>query len=234
MKLLSLPQIKDKKVQEQTREILRIQELNKASDKARENLARAEADFQERLAKNLEIWATEEKDHSDRLEQRKAEIAELDTQKQQTIDFINDTKKNLQIAVFEAQEGSERAKEKEDYCNELSERLQDKLDELGQREVDLLSHEQSLQVQNSAMEQQRELMKENARKLSFDMTTFYTKNQQEEQDIKERKAALFIMDRSLQAREEVNKRTEKELANWAIRLTDEREILTRERKRLSP
>ena len=117
MKLRSPSQLGDLKEQARVRELLRIQETNKAAMEANKALAKAEADFNATLAKNREIWALEEAEHTKRVKEQQSELERL----QRQIGHLNE-------------------------IDDLREKLEDKLDAAGKKEQDLTAWELELHI----------------------------------------------------------------------------------------
>lgn len=223
MKLLQPTENKALKEEEQVRSILRIQELEKAEKKARLNLAKAELDFQITLKKNQETWASEEGKHNDEIRARIKEIELLELRKASALEPINDKKRQVEALEKEAIEYLKVLKEKEEYNDDLTEKLQDKLDGVGQREQNLTVKEKQLNSRVLGVKAQEEHIKVQNIKLNDEINRFKTYIDTQEKDINERKTALVLWDRTLNAKEEMLKRTEKILYEKEVRLNDERQ-----------
>lgn len=232
MKLLSPQIIKDTKAQEVAIGILRTKELNEAASVARRNLADAEADFKTTLARNRVIWAREEDDHSIRVEEMNKEIEVLDNKKSSALVPIEIYKKQAEDLMNEAKNALEMVKTREDEVEDLNQRLQDKLDATGAKEQDLGKLEQQLILKQQGIELQQDQTKTGIKKLSEQIAEFTLAKQQAEKDIDERKTALVLWDRTLQAEAEKQKRTYKEMEDWSIRLKLERNLLDKNWKLL--
>lgn len=231
MKLLPLKEVKEQKSLQTQRELLRIQEMDKASGLARRNLATAEADFQQTLAKNLHQWEEEEKAHIARGEEMRAEIAVLEAQKSKALEPIESMKKTAEIAVLEAQKTLHRVQEKEERIDELSDLLQSKLDDVGARESDCLMREQRIRSEQQGIEDQQAMVRAGVVKLSEQTTSFLERAEEQEILLRERDTALILREQSLNAKEIRIQKTQTALKAWKMQLADERDTLAREFKR---
>lgn len=225
MKLLSPQTIKDTKAQEVSIGILRTKELNEAANQARRNLAEAESDFKTNLARNRVIWAREEEDHSIRVNEIGREIEELERKKSLALVPIEIYKKQAEVLMNEAKKSLEHVKIKESELEGLQELLEDNLDSVGSKEQDLIKLEQELCIKKEGLETQQNQTKDGFKKLSDQIAIFTQEKQDAEKDIMERKSALFLWDRTLQAEASKQLITHQELATWAIRLKEERGLL---------
>lgn len=134
MKLLSIKQTKQIEEVNRSVDIMRMQELNKAADIARKNLAEAEADFNATLARNRERWAQEEAEHVSRTHEMEQEIYTLENRKKASLES------------------------NQDDLEALAEKLQDKLDAVGEKEQDLIQFEKTLLLRQESIEIQRKLL----------------------------------------------------------------------------
>jgi len=232
MKLLTPVQNNDLKAQELTRDVLRTQEMNKATEKARKNLAIAEADFNAALARQKHTWAIEEEKHQNIIKQRSQEVEELEHRKAQAMipvklyeDQVRAKEETIDAVLAEAAEEKRAAEE-------LSERLQDKLDEVGEKEQGLIAREKRVASREAGATLQAEQVKQGVKQLNDKQRQFLADKATAEADIHERKAALFLWEQSLITKEETQKRTDTALYEKEIRLTDWEERLKREYKRL--
>jgi hypothetical protein len=234
MKLLNPAQTLDIKAREETREVLRMQEYNKATEKARHNFNQAEADFNLMLAGQRQRWANEEKEHEKRSKEMTDETKRLEIARAIAMQPIEQLQKEAEMTRLEANKLVEELEEKQAECDELNERLQDKLDSLGEREQNVLIAEQ----RNKLMQDGNEMQRENIILMSKDLTDSISKFKKEklieEQNIDKRKTELFLMERSLIAKDESIKEMAKKLEEWKIRLQDERDTLNRAFARISP
>lgn len=234
MKLLTPQVLKDGRASEQAREALRIKEMNEASDKARKQLANAQAEFNLILSQNRVRWANEEEEHGKRLSQMIKEIDILEAKKVQALIPIEMYKKEADELFNEAQKTLDQAKEKETKADELTERFQDKLDELGAREQDIIKVEQKLSLQQQGILIQQEQTKTGIKQLNKTIEEFTVTKQNEEKELADKKVNLILLERTLIAKEETLKQTEQSLNSLARQLEDRRATLERAFKRLSP
>lgn len=233
MKLLSPTQNSDVKAQELTREVIRTQEIYKEADKARKSLANEQSSFNRMLARNREQWAKEEEEHQNRLLEMKHEVQILENRKKQALIPLEVYKKQAQDLFNLAQDAKNRAESHEKELEVVRDRLEDKLDEVGQKTVDLDNLEQRLYIQKQGIEIQTKQIQESSKKLSQELQAFADQKAKDEQDILERKKTLKLWEHSLSAKERQLNNIAKGLMSKEKRLKDEREVLNRERKRLS-
>lgn len=239
MKLLS-PQVnRDLKGQEMAREVLRTQEIKKASEQARKDLARSEADFSLTLAGQRLRWAQEEKEHEKRKAEMSAEINTLEAKKLNALIPIGIIKKGAEDRMQEAVNYLAELKKREEYNNDLTERLEDKLDTVGQIEQDNKKESRRLSLLKEGIDRQAQITRENSERLTKEMAQFALERSQAEKDIDERKTAIFLQQTSLEAKAKQLDRTEKTLDVLALQLKDERGTLDRawqelERKKVIP
>lgn len=227
MKLFTNAELKDLKAKEQSREILRTQEMQKVADKARKNMATAEADFKLTLAKFKDQWAEEEKKHAIRIRGMSSEIQTLEDRKKDALIPISVYKKQAEEKMKEAMQFKKQFQHEYNEIEDLRELLEDKLDDVAERnklvdkfEENLVSREKGIKMQEKSTEQ---ALKE----LNKQMSSFLVDKEKGERDIKERKKVLFLKERSLLSKQESLKRTEKSLHEWSIKLKDERDTLDR-------
>lgn len=234
MKLMPPANVSDKRAQEQARDVLRTEELNKASDKARKQLADSEADFKGTLARQRLQWAQGEEEHAKRTQEMDAEITALEKRKEQALIPISLYEKQADEKMSEALECLQTAKVKETENEETRLLLEDKLDEVGQREQDVTKQENQLRVRLAGILQQDELSRQNSKAISEAYVQLSQVKAQAEKEIAQKVEDNTLKERTLLAKEESLKRTEKELETIRIKLKDERETLERAFARLSP
>lgn len=233
MRLLSPLNNKTAKDEQALRDILRTQELNKASDKARKDLANSQADFQTILAKNRLQWALEEQEHDERVKAMAEEINQLESKRKDALLPVEFLKEEAEKWLNEAKGYLEQAKKKDEYNEQLSELLQDKLDTLGQQEQEFKKEVVKLDLRKQGIESQSQAIIMGNKQLTKEMSDFAMIKNQAEKDIDERKTSLFLWQTSLNAQKETNKRTEESLQALARQLEDERQTLQRAFNRLS-
>ena len=234
MKLLTPAVTKSGQSAQTDREIIRTQEVLKASDKARKEMANAEADFKQMLLGQKARWMREEEEHSIKAKEMEAEIRDLENRREQAmipVKFMQDeANKQFQIAQVATKLAQGRMEEAEAY----QEALEDKLDAVGQREQDVIAKEKQLDVKESILQSQEEMTTKGTADLIQKLIEFENTRKKIEKDIDERKTAIRLRDLSQEARQDKLNRKEKELADWAKRLEDERGTLERAFARLSP
>lgn len=227
MKLLSPQPSKNNKEAENIREILRTQDIQKASDKARKNLANAEADFKTSLSRFKEQWALEEETHSKRVSEMTKEVEILEEKKKQALIPIKIYEEEVKVIADEVMKRGSELVLKEEEINTLREKLEDKLDSLGQREQDVALKEQKQALQQSSIESQSLSTVEGIKRLNEQIEAFIANKETREKELKDRETAIILQERTIDAEKESLKRKEKGLSEWAIRLSDERGILDR-------
>lgn len=238
MKLFSNAELKDLKVKDQTKEVLRTQEMQKVADKTRKELANAERDFKLSLANFKDKWATEEQEHTARVREMKGEIKALEIQKKEAMQPVEELEKMAAKKLSDAVKMKDELKKSQDDIEVLTEILEEKLDGMADKsrmieevEIQLAGRERGIKMQELNTSQ-------SAKEVSRRMADFLAQKQVSENDIQQRKETLFLKERSLLSKEEALKRTEKKLEEWSIRLKDERGVLDRiyerQKKGISP
>lgn len=239
MKLLTPQANKELGSQEQIRTLMRTQELEKAAQKARINLADAEADFQATLARNRLQWATEEREHSQRIAEMTVEVKALEKRRETALKPVNQLEQEARARLQEAIDYEAKVKEREEHVEAWAEILQDQLDAVGAKEQDIIWKAQTIEAQKKGIAEQQEQTRTGIKHLNQLTADFHASVQKAEKELDERKTALFLWDRSLQAKEAKQKRVIVKLQNMVIKIADDRTTLKSawdelERKRLSP
>ncbi len=227
MKLLTPAAQQDLKEQVALRDILRTQELNKASEEARISLAKAEQEFNEVLARNRAQWATEEEEHSQRVKAMKLEIDDLMAKKMNALIPIGILKDGAYDRMDDAVAFLARLRQREENIEDLTEKLEDKLDTVGAKEQDLLQLDRSLKLREEGIERQSQAIRANSQALGEQMAVFALTKETAEKDIEERKTALYLLERTLLTKQQTLERTDGALSALAKQLADERETLKR-------
>lgn len=209
------------------REVLRTQEVNKASQKARLDLANAEAEFQATLARNLILWAEQEEEHQKRVEERKVEINKLEVRKLNMLVPFGILKEGTDDRMKNAEKFLKELVDREENVEILTEKLENRLDEIGQKDQDLRQKERALALKEEGIKRQSESIILGNKRLSKEIADFAKIKDEAEKDIDRRKTDIFLMEQTLNARDKTLKRTDKELSNLAKRLEDERGTLGR-------
>lgn len=232
MKLLTRQQTEDSKQRETTFSILRTRELQEAEAQARKSYAKAEADFKEALARHSEEWAVKLQAHAEQTDKMKREIDVLEAKKMNALipaGVINEiTEGRLDDAVKYVEE----LREREENLEQTRELLEDNLDRVGELEQKTLLREKKVSLREQGVDRQAENIKLQSESLTKQITDFALKKQQEEKMIEERKTILALKERTLLAKEETQKRTDKALLEKEVRLADERQTLDRAWKEL--
>lgn len=227
MKLLSPLQNKDLKENQTVRELLRTQEVNKASEIARKNLAKAEADFQDTLARNLLKWEEEEEEHFKRVQEMKVEINGLEAKRLNSLIPLGILEEGVDDRMQDAVTFLANLRLREENAEDLTERLENKLDEVGQKDQDLKKKERQLLLREEGIERQTESTVLGAKRLSEEMTKITQMRSEATEELNEREKEVYLKERSNLSREESLKRTDKSLNDLAIQLAGERETLAR-------
>lgn len=227
MKLLTPSQNKDLNSQQTVKQVLRIQELEKATTQALQSLAKAEAEFNATLARNRDKWALEEEEHFKRTKERETEIDFLEAKRINALIPIGIIKEATEDRMEEAVKLLSGIRMREQKAEKLIEQLETKLDEVGQREVDVNQKEKTLVLRQEGIELQSHAIVEGSRKLNQATIEFKNLKEKEEKAIKDRKTELFLIERSLISKEETLKLTDKALNDLATQLADERGTLDR-------
>lgn len=225
MKLLKPQEIQDTKNREITLSILRKKELQETEKESRLALIKVEAQFKERLAQNQELWAKQEESHAQRVIQMKAEITLLEAQRINALipaGLINET---TQGRLNDAMEYVAELNQKEEDLELLKEKLESRLDEVGQLEQDTRLKEKKISLREDGAFRQAENIKLQSEQLTKALSSFAEKKQKTEDLLDKTKIALILKERTLLAKEESQKRTDKALLEKEIKLADERGIL---------
>lgn len=228
MKLLSPLAQKDKQQEETVRKILRTQETEELAKKANIKLARAEADFNEALARNRSKWALEEEEHAKRILHMSDEVAALENRKKDALVPISMYKEEVDKTMAEAKNIVARAKEKEENVDYLTEKLEEKLTEVGDRENAVAKEEQRQTIAKEGIESQKEQVRSGVKQLSQEMLDFHVCKEKEEANISERKKEVALAEINVVAQAEKNQRDLDAMKIWDIQLKDERATLDRE------
>lgn len=232
MKLLSPVQNQDAKALEVSREILRTQELNKAADKARKNMADAEADFNATLSRQKHQWSLEEEKHQAILKARSQEVEVLENRKRQAMIPVKLYEDQVNVKAKAAEEAMAEAKKAQDRADDLADRLEDKLDAVGAREQGVTAKEAKLAAREAGIDLQAEQVRQGAKKLNEDIAKWNAQKAVDEADINERKTTLYLWEQSLKNKSVQQHRADTILKEKAIQLEDERKTLERAFNRL--
>lgn len=218
MKLLTQQDTRDTKAQEENLVLLRTQELNVAADKARKNLANAEADFKTTLAKNLEIWAKEEETHSNRVKEMSGEISQLEAKRAEALVPVTKLQQEAEELIAQYTLKNKETETKNTELEELREKLENKLDEIGQEKQDFLKARQKLELQQQGLDQQVENTKIGIKKLSAEIANFAAIREQAEKQVKERQTTVSLLESSILSKDSQLKTKEAQLSQWAVNI----------------
>lgn len=228
MKLLSRISTKDAQQKEQTLKVLRAQEVEELAKTVNAKLARAEADFNETLARNRSKWAEEELEHQERIKGMTSEVEALERRKEQALIPISMYKKEADKVMEEAQEFLVKAKAVEEHNNYLQDRLEEKLTDVADRENMVLKEEERQKIALLGIEAQQEATKKGVEELSKQMIMFHEKQQADESSILERKKEVSLAEISFSAKTDKLKRDIEAMRIRERELADERATLDRE------
>ena len=227
MKLLDPIVNKDLQGQEQARQILRTQELEKAAKEARLKLADSQADFNNTLALNRQKWAEEEEEHRQRVNERKTEIDILEAKRMNAMIPVDILNASAEEKLADAENFAKSVREREEYAEQLTETLQDKLDEVGQREQDVSRKTKELEIREIGIENQINSTNSGVKKLSADLAEFLAFKESKEKALNDQFVILQDKETKLLNREQELDKLQKTLNEQAIRLADERGVLDR-------
>ncbi len=234
MKLMSPTQLKDTKAVELQRDLLRTQELNELADKARKNLANAQADFTKTLSDNRQQWAKDENEHAKRVTEMGKEIETLEARQAKALEPVHLREKEADELLAKAQSLLTEVKQREENAQGLISIFQDKLDNLGAREQDVITSENRARLMLTGAEQQQEHVKTQVASLTKAIADFATEKLAWNDKMGDRSEDLEMQELSLKAKAENLKRTEEALVNWELQLKDREGTLKRNLERLSP
>lgn len=231
MKLQPPLQIQQNRAQEEAQEVFRTQNIQKAAEQARKDLAKATADFSSSMALFKEKRALEEQEHSKRMDEMKREVKELEEKKRLALIPIEVYRKQADELVLRAKKFLEEVKQKEHNVDLIRDLLENRLDEVGHREQDVRDRETRLVSLERGAKIQQEQVKEGVKRLNESMQQFLAERDTANKDLDKRKTDIILMEQSVFAKHESNKRTEKALERWAILIKDREQTLLREEKR---
>lgn len=232
MKLMSPFQNRDKQQEEQTRKILRIQEIEDLATKANANLAKAQAEFNTTLALNRSKWALEEEEHAQRIKDMTSEVEALEERKKQALIPISMYKEEADKIMVESQDILKRSKEKEEQVDYLQEKLEEKLTEVSDRENQVVKEEQKQQIARQGIEEQQKQTKLGIERLSKEMVMFHEKQQYEDTKLLERKKVVELAEINFEAKIDRYNRNMEALLTREVQLIDREKTLERNMNRL--
>lgn len=227
MRLLTPSENKTSKDEQTLRTIIRTQELQKVEQEYRQKLANAEADFNLTLARNRDLWASEEEEHLKRLQEMNQEINLLETKRLNFLIPFNILQDGTLDRMEDAESYLSQLREKEEYNEDLTEKLQDKLDQVNGKEQDLNRKELELNIRETGLENQSNSTVTATKLLNTQIQEFITSRNEVEKDLEERKNAISLLEQSLNERELELNQVQKLNNEQAIKLADERGVLKR-------
>ena len=232
MKLLTPQEVKDTKAKELARDILRVKETTDVVLKTRQRLAEAESDFNKTLAKNREKWAEEEESHFKRVKDMESEIDVLEAKKLNALIPLGILKEGTYDKMEDAVNFLTQLRQREKTLDDSVELLENRLDEVGEKEQNLKQLENRLFLREEGIKRQEENIRINNELLTNQLAEFATTKLKAENNITERITAVILKERSVDAKDELNKRNIKALEDKERALIDERETLARAWKEL--
>lgn len=234
MKLLSQAQLQQLKDAEIRKELIRSQEMDKQTKKSREDIAKAQTDFFDTLAKNRETWAKEEQSHLLMVKEMSDEIKKLEKRKGLTLVPIKIEQDRIDMQLkFIEKTRKELEKEKENLSI-LQDLLEDKLDAVGECEQDVALKEQKATAKALQIETRSSDVEAKIKALNAQIIEFMRNKELADNDLQQRWIAVKLREMAMEARKESLDRTEKALEQIRIKLNDERAVLDRAIKRISP
>lgn len=233
MELLPLQVVKDQKAQEQTRDILRVQEIKEALNKINRDFAKAQTDFNAMLFRNRTAWATEEEAHFTRTQEMNAEVRSLEARKAKALEPLTAQKVQAEQIMLNALEANNRVIEKSHQVDETRELLEEKLSEVGEREVDVAKREDQVLIKEQANEVETNIIKNGMIALQQYQKDFKDHMTQEEKGLTDRKIDLQKREINMEAREEKVKRDTEAIEQAKVQIADAQDVIRRERERLN-
>lgn len=227
MILLTPQATQDSTNEEIARGVLRLGELQKMEKEFRMKLAKAEADFNDVLAKNRKRWEEEEQAHMDRLKEMAQEVKDAEVEKLKMLVPFDILKEGVDDRFRDAEEFLTGLRKREERAEELTELLEDKLDSLGEREESLKEKETNILLKEKGLNSQIESFKLQSEHLTKQVTEFYTKQAEAEALLKQREESITFREKSQRSAEEGLIQKEQELKDREERVKDERGVLIR-------
>lgn len=231
MKLLPSFAERDKQQEETARKLMRAQEVEKLLESVNKQLASAQANFSEALARQQRVWAQEEEAHAVAMKEREAEVSVLEERKRQALVPIEIYKAQADEKMREADERMADAMERELNVGDLQERLEEKLTEVSDREQQLSSREKAFEVAKSGLDLQRSQLESSIQDFQNKLNKFQQNKALEEASLEQRKREVALAEISLNAKIEKYRESLEALRVWEIQLMDERATLDREYER---
>lgn len=227
MQLLSPSQTRNQKEDENTRTILRTQELRELERDSRISSAKAEADFQSLLVSQRKRMEQEEAAHASRIAEMQAEVDKLEAAKINAMVPFEILKESAEERMAYATQYAKELREREDNVEETTELLERKLSEVAERQSKLDQYGMELARKQDGIDRQADLMKGSNITLTKAMTDFAAEKLAGEADITSRTEAVTRRETSVRDAEESNIKESIRLEDMAKRLADERGVLDR-------
>jgi hypothetical protein len=229
MKLLSPTVNKDAQQIEIARKLLRS--VEEMAAKANMNLAKAEADFADTMARNQAKWLVEEVEHNKMMIEREREVEALEKRKIEALIPIEIYKKEADTLMEKAQTIVKRAKQKESENEDLQELLYKKLTDVADREYMLVEGEKRIEIAKLGVIDQQQVTQQGVERLTIEMANFHVKQQEEEKNLEERKREVYLAELSFSAKTKKYTRDLHALQVFEIQLKDREATLDREIQR---
>lgn len=232
MKLLSPTEIKDNKAQEQSRDILRIQEIKEALNVSNKEFAKAQTDFNEMLLRNRTAWEIEETQHTDRVREMSAEIYLLEQDRKEALKPSREAIARANALELRAHALEDTLQMKNEELDLMINNLEEKLSDVGSRETDVTTRENKAIVREEGIEVQSGVVKRGIEALSASQEQFNHRMKEEQMVFDARRREILLSETNLTAREDKIKRDVEALRIERVQLDDMRRVLETEYRRL--
>ncbi len=200
MKLLTQTQLQQTKNDQSYRDIVRTQEIDKATKKLKQDLAKAEADFNSMLATNRTKWVAELEEHGKLIEELKGEIAELEQKKAQVLVPLKMYEEQLNEKSKAIEAKAQEIANTEDCVEDLRELLEEKLDRAGQREQDAIKLEQKATALRLSAEEQSIIASEGMKTLNRKIEEFIESSRKKEKELRDRETSITLQERTIESK----------------------------------
>lgn len=227
LKLFTPSEAKSLNTAQNNRDLVRTTELQESVRRLELKLIDAEASFNETLARQRTQWAEEEKAHAERCFVMDNEVKALEQQKEQALIPIADIEKRAHTMLNEAEVRLSEVAKKEIEIEELENTLLLKIDSISEQTQLLKDEADKLSQQKKARQEEEELQKLNRKSLSESIIKFNLYVEEQQAIISQEKTNLILTQRSIEARDALLSKRERELEADIIRLNDGRETLKR-------
>ncbi len=232
LKLFTPQEARDQNTGQQTRDIMRTQEIKEEINKSQRELALHEANFSKMLASQRARWAKEEEEHSVRVSEMTNEIRHLQQNKDELLIPIDLELKKAQNITREAERKLAEASKIKPDVEYLRDLFEEKWDEVVDREEQVGKAEKKLLVKKEGMKLEQELISKNHQSVLNEWASFNEYKKSQEKLIKEEYSKLRIIELAQETKTKELEAKEKDLHDREIKLQDGRETLARAYKRI--